>query len=225
MVYRLALGTGLRASELGSLKPESFDLADPARATVSVEAAYSKHREPDVLPLRRDLAEAMAAHIAGRPAGELIFRLPQKTAAMLRRDLEAAGIPYRDAAGHVADFHALRHTFITRLARSGIAPSVAKDLARHSSIVLTIDHYTHTLLTEKRAALERLPSVGPAAADDSMAATGTDDARPAESLRRDQRAHAPKGHSVSPPVTIARGEASGADGCLLYTSPSPRDRS
>lgn len=211
MVYRVAIGTGLRASELRSLTPESFDLADLADATVSIKGAYSKSGESVELPVRRDLAEAVAAHVADLPAGERIFRLPQKTAAMIRKDLEAAGIPYRDTADHVADFHALRHTFITRLARSGIAPSVAKDLARHSSIVLTIDHYTHTLLTEKRAALERLPSIRPAAADDSMAATGTEDARPAKSLRRAQRAHAPEGPSMSLPVPIAREEASSAE--------------
>ena len=42
---------------------------------------------------------------------------------MLRKDLEAAGIPHRDASDRVADFHALRHTFITRVARPGVAPA------------------------------------------------------------------------------------------------------
>jgi len=60
--------------------------------------------------------------------------------AMLRKDLQAAGIPYRDASDRVADFHTLRHTFITRLARSGVVPAVAKSLARHSGPTLTMDH-------------------------------------------------------------------------------------
>ena len=51
----------------------------------------------------------------------------------------------KNASGRVADFHALRHTFITRLARSGVAPAVAKSLARHSGPTLTMDHQTHTL--------------------------------------------------------------------------------
>ena len=50
-------------------------------------------------------------------------------------------------------FHALRHSFLTRLARSGVAPAVAKSLARHSTIVRTMDHYTHTLIGDGRAAL------------------------------------------------------------------------
>jgi integrase len=64
-----------------------------------------------------------------------------------------------DGSGRVVDLHALRHTFITRLARSGVAPAVAKSLARHSTIVLTMDHYTHTLIGDERAALDRLPQI------------------------------------------------------------------
>jgi len=33
---------------------------------------------------------------------------------------------------------------------------VAKRLARHSTIVLTMDHYTHTLIGDEREALDRL---------------------------------------------------------------------
>ena len=74
------------------------------------------------------------------------------------------------------DFHALRHTFITRLARSGVAPAVAKSLARHSTITLTMDHYTHTLIGDERAALDRLPSMIPAPPGREAArATGTYD--------------------------------------------------
>ncbi len=118
-LYRLAVETGLRASELGSLTPASFDLTDLGQATVTVEAACSKHRREDVLPLRPDMARTMAEFIAGRQRDEVLFRMPDKPAAMLRKDLEAGGIPYRDASDRVADFHALRHTFITRLPELG----------------------------------------------------------------------------------------------------------
>ena len=77
---------------------------------------------------------------------------------MLKVDLAAAGIPYKDEAGRFCDFHALRHTFISRLARAGVSPAIAKDLARHSTITLTIDHYTH-VQDEQRGALRRLPPV------------------------------------------------------------------
>ncbi|MDA1166324.1 MAG: tyrosine-type recombinase/integrase [Planctomycetota bacterium] len=49
---------------------------------------------------------------------------------MLKRNLEAAGIPYQDKAGRFLDFHSLRHTFGTNLARAGVAPKVAQELMR-----------------------------------------------------------------------------------------------
>ena len=89
----------------------------------------------------------------------------------------AASIPYRDASNRIADFHALRHSFLTRLARSGVAPAVAKSLARHSTIMLTMDHYTHTLIEDERSALDRLPALAPDGQEREAArATGTDDA-------------------------------------------------
>ena len=180
MLYRLAVETGLRASELASLSPTNFSLKDLSAAIVTVAAAYSKHRRDDVVPLRPDMAKALAAYLARRPVEDRLFAVPDKTALMVRRDLrcararwiretpgraerrerrESSFLTARDASGRVVDFHALRHTFITRLARSGVAPAVAKSLARHSTITLTMDHYTHTLIEEERAALDRLPSI------------------------------------------------------------------
>jgi len=169
MLCRVELGTGLRAGELRSLTPSSFALGDLNRSSVAVEAAYSKHRRRDVLPLRRDLAEVVAQFIAGKPSNEPIFpTLPQKTAKMMQVDLDRARpwIPYKDAAGRInVDFHSLRTTFITPLARCGVAPAMAKSLARHSTITLTLDVYTDIGEADERAALAKLPALptGPAA--------------------------------------------------------------
>ena len=57
----------------------------------------------------------------------------------------------------VVDFHALRHSFITNLARGGVHPKTAQDLARHSDINLTLGFYTHTLVSERAEALNVLP--------------------------------------------------------------------
>ncbi len=104
---------------------------------------------------------------------------------MLRVDLEAAGIAYRtgagrDGAGQVADFHALRHTFITNLVRGGVHPKVAQALARHSTITLTMDHYAHLEALEQRSALEVLPGLGGAAGQEEVKATGTGEQSGAE---------------------------------------------
>jgi len=49
VLYRVALETGLRWNELRNLTVSSFQL-DGEKPTVTVAAAYSKHRREDVLP-------------------------------------------------------------------------------------------------------------------------------------------------------------------------------
>jgi len=150
MVYRLALGTGFRAKELRSLTPESFDLeSDPAKVTVA--AAYSKHRRTDVQPIRPDLADLLRSWLSGRQAGLPVFAdLPGNTARMFRSDLKVAReawiaaastgperdsrkrsdfLKYRNTAGEVADFHAIRHTYISGVVAGGASVKTAQELA------------------------------------------------------------------------------------------------
>ena len=80
------------------------------------------------------------AYPALREAAAFLHVPPGRVGAkIMRLDLKAAGIDYVDESGKVADFHSLRHTFITSLANAGIHPSVAQALARHSTITLTMD--------------------------------------------------------------------------------------
>jgi integrase len=141
LLYWLAVETGLRAGELRSLTPESFALdGDPP--TVTVEAAYSKHRREDTLPLRPALVVALRHFLARKLPSVPLFKIPadrKRAARMFQADLAAAGIAYRDESGQVADFHALRHTFITNLANGGVHPKTAQSLARHCTISLTMD--------------------------------------------------------------------------------------
>ncbi len=195
MLYRLAAMTGLRASELASLTPASFDLtSDPPMVTV--QAACSKHRREDVLPIHLDLAARLRQWLTERerPQGDqrtvLAFdraachgqakleRLfpgtwAEKAAKMLRLDLEGAKIAYVTDAG-IADFHSLRHTFISNLVAGGVHPKLAQQLARHSTITLTMDRYSHVGLLDMNTALESLPNI---VTPDSqtMRATGTTD--------------------------------------------------
>ena len=160
MLYRLAVETGLRVGELRSLTPSSFDL-DAEVPTVSVLAAYSKHRRDDTLPLLGSTAAQLGEYMMEMDPTERVFKLPprQGLAEMLRVDLEAAGIPYRDGANQVVDFHALRHTFITNLANGGVHPKTAQVLARHCTITLTMDRYSHTGRAADAAALGALPDL------------------------------------------------------------------
>ncbi len=178
LCYRVALATGLRANEIRSLTWGSFDLG--GNPTVTVEAGYSKHRRRDVLPLAADMAQALRRWRLQHGLDDPVFPLPQRTARMLRVDLEAAGIAYRtgagrDSIGQVADFHALRHTFITNLVRGGVHPKVAQTLARHCTISLTMDHYAHLEALEQRSALDVLPDLGTMGGGEEVKATGTDE--------------------------------------------------
>ncbi len=76
---------------------------------------------------------------------------------MIRKDLESAGIPYTTKDGD-ADFHAAgRHTYITELLRNGMSPVVARELARHSDVTMTI-RYTHIGLKDQAKGIENLPT-------------------------------------------------------------------
>jgi len=177
MLYRLAVETGLRAGELRSLTRASFTLSND-QPTVTVEAAFSKHRRRDVLPLRLDTAAELRGFLAGKLAAATAFNMPSKwrLVGMLRRDLEAAGILYRDDTGRVVDFHGLRHTAGSLLAASGVHPKVAQSLMRHSDINLTMSRYSHVLIGQESDAVAALPDLG-APPSEAVAATGTDGAK------------------------------------------------
>lgn len=160
VLYTLAANTGFRASELGSLMPASFAL-DVTPPTVTVAAGYSKHRREDVQPLRPDVAAMMKTYLAGKPEREPVWpgSWTEAGAEMVRLDLAAAGIPYEDDDGRVFDFHALRGQFISLLAAKGVHPKVAQVLARHSTINLTMDYYTHLDVFDVAGALDKLPGL------------------------------------------------------------------
>ena len=176
-LYRLALGTGFRANELRSLTPEAFDF-DGETPTVAVAAAYSKRRRDDVQPIRPDLAEALRPWVASKALGKPVFgNLTKHTNLIIQADLKAAGIAYRDASDRVADFHALRHSFITALAMSKAPVKVIQSLARHSTPTLTLGVYAHVGLYDQTSALDALPDTaptGPTTEAGKLAATGTD---------------------------------------------------
>lgn len=149
-IYILSYMTGLRRREIASLTPESFDL-ESTPPTLTIEAACSKHRRKDVLPLHADLASRLPEWLDGLAPEEKLFpKLERRrTWLMVKKDLERAGIAYRDKKGRVADFHAAgRHTHITELLRNGASVPEAKELARHSDVRMTMK-YTHIGLADQ----------------------------------------------------------------------------
>lgn len=162
MLYLLAQRTGLRRKELRSLTPRSFDLTSD-QPTVRVGAAHSKRRKNDVLPLTRDLVEALRGYLKDRDPAQPLWPGAwwRRAAEMLRADLANAGIDPRAGDRGVFDFHGQRTTFITDLARAGIPPATAQKLARHSDINLTMNTYTRLQPEDLAGAIERLPALRP----------------------------------------------------------------
>ena len=174
LCYRLAVATGLRYAEIKSTTPGSFDLASEA-PTVTVAAGYTKNGQPATLPLPSELADDLAPYIASIAPEAPAFSLPDRGADMLKVDLAAAGIPYRDDAGRVFDFHSLRCQLATMADQAGISPRVVQRLMRHSTLELT-GRYTRPRAVDLEQAARSLPTLRPEAPTrESARATGTDD--------------------------------------------------
>lgn len=157
-IYLMSHMTGLRKKELASLPPRSFAL-DADQPTVTVEAACSKHRRKDVLPLHVDLVAMLREWLKGlKPSDKLFPNLVRKkTWFMVRKDLERVGIAYENEDG-IADFHAAgRHTHITELFHNGATLPQAKELARYSDVKMTMK-YNNIGLGDQAKALAKLPS-------------------------------------------------------------------
>jgi site-specific recombinase XerD len=196
-LYLTACATGFRVSELASMTPESFNL-DGDMPTATVQASCTKNRKLAVQPLPLDVAKAIREYLAHKPAGVSLWpgKWRRKAVFMIRADLSEARrkwlqsfpdarqraeaeqsdfLAYRDAEDRYADFHSLRHGYITMIGKAGVSPREHQDLARHSTYAMT-SRYTHSRAYDLAAAVQGLPiqMAGPAPQSQPLAATGTD---------------------------------------------------
>jgi integrase len=133
VIYLICSMTGLRRKEVGSLRPESFDLQ--ARK-VFVSSKRTKNKKAATLPLPPKMVEDLTKWLRGKRG--LLFPNLEKTPThkMLRRDLKMAKIPFVTDQGR-RPFHSLRNTFISCLFDAGLPLAVIQRKARHSDIRLT----------------------------------------------------------------------------------------
>lgn len=81
-----------------------------------------------------------------------------------------------DGSGRVADFHALRGAFISRLVETGASLKVCMELARHSDPKLTLKTYAKVRMHDVGTALEKMATAGRSHPPTVEArATGTDE--------------------------------------------------
>jgi integrase len=157
VVYLAAVYTGLRRSELAALERPDLHL-EGEKPFISVRASTTKNHQQAVIALHPELVAELRTHVATLPEGtSRIFTGVMPTMTRVKADLKAAGIEFINAAGHRADFHSLRHTLATNLARAGTAPRVAMEIMRHSDMRLTAKTYTDAGLLPVADAVLKLP--------------------------------------------------------------------
>ena len=127
-----------------------------AKPMVFVPAAKTKNGNDAYQPLPKPLAKLLESWLPKSTDEELWpGEWHLKAAKMLRADLEQAKISPTNAEG-VIDFHSLRVTYGTNLARIGMSPATAQKMMRHSTINLTLEIYTKFSSDEVTEAIDKL---------------------------------------------------------------------
>jgi integrase len=156
ILYLVLVQTGLRVGELAQILVRDVRIDDQA-CRIDLPAKVGKNRREAVIPLRRDLVDALRPRLEGKPPTAVVFDEPSSLIARFNADCKRAGIPKRDERDRTLDIHSLRKTFNTWLAKAGVAPRVAQELMRHQHIELTMGVYTDPALFDLAAAVEALP--------------------------------------------------------------------
>ncbi|MEQ9454558.1 MAG: site-specific integrase [Phycisphaeraceae bacterium] len=157
-IYLLALHTGLRHGELRSLRWSDVNLHE---GFIRLRAEATKAKRGDLLPLTA-IARMVLRQLQddASPLGDLVFTGGVPSHHTFAADLEKARIPRYDHRNFKVDFHALRTTFITNLARAGVPQRQAMALARHTDPKLTANLYTDQEALPLAAAVDKLPDYG-----------------------------------------------------------------
>lgn len=138
----VVLGTGLRASELRALTPLHI-------TPKGIQVKNGKGGKDRLVPLREDVRTLLDEQIPNAKG----YYFPLKSSAVwetLQQACEAADIP-------PISLHDLRRTFATRCAVAGMPPKVLQGILGHSSINVTMKHYTHISQDDAQAALDKIP--------------------------------------------------------------------
>ncbi len=195
VLYRFAIETGLRASEIRSLKVQDFDLD---AGTVTVSDAYSKNRKASTIPLRAEMVKLLSDYLVVKLPTTQAFPMPNESniPRMLRKDMRQARqqwiVEYPARSDHPflkietsegrIDFHALRHTCASFLVHAGVDPKTCQELMRHSTVELTLGKYSHVYRGKTSEAVAKLPDFGRKNSSEQIK-TGTDDQPVDETIR------------------------------------------
>ncbi|HVY60131.1 MAG TPA: tyrosine-type recombinase/integrase, partial [Planctomycetota bacterium] len=156
LLYRTAATTGLRKEELHVLRAADFDLGDVApavaekrdpRATVRLDAKFTKNGEDAFLPLSPETARALVAAGVDKLDGAALVFPDAPNYRTFDEDLKRAKVEKETPRG-LLDFHALRVYYATALARNKVGLVQAQKLMRHSDPALTSNVYSKVELDD-----------------------------------------------------------------------------
>lgn len=149
LLYRTVLQTGIRRSAVYRLI--SADVRRDGMLNARSGGARNKRTTPK--PLRGDTLGMLLDHCQGRAADDPLFDLPHRTglARMIRADCIDLGIETEGV-----DFHCLRTTFATTLARRGVLPKTLADLL-DDTVEVAMRYYTHSFPQDLQSAVDDLP--------------------------------------------------------------------
>ena len=166
-MWRAFLETGARWSELTRSTWADMDLS---RRTLVLRAENTKARRRRIVPLGGPLVAALrqlrlaaaqavselgdADPVFWTPEGARWSRSTNNAMRIFNRVLKRAGIARVDVEGRKVDIHALRHTFGTRMARSGAGLVHVQRLLGHADPKLTAQVYTHLDVEDLRGAID-----------------------------------------------------------------------
>lgn len=115
---------------------------------------------PAIRTYRHDLLEAGIAHraVVLNPDGSATRKRGPRG---VQTDEPQTRIVACDHRGRAIDFHALRTTCGTRLARAGVDAEHCRRIMRHSDIKTTQRHYQDLTRADRARAMNRVPSIHP----------------------------------------------------------------
>lgn len=188
LLYIVALGTGLRIGEILGLKWSDIDFKnnelhvnrslqkaaiyeDDKIVRYEVQETTPKTKNSlRTIPVPQNIIKKLIAH--KKEQNELILLLQEEYdnknyvfCNKLGRTIEDKR-PGRNLKTILTSigiepikFHALRHTYATRLFEAGIPPKTVQHLMGHSDIETTMNIYTHVMKEQKLEAIDKINSI------------------------------------------------------------------
>lgn len=149
LVIELLYGTGLRLSELISLRVDSF------HRNFSVLKVMGKRRKERMIPLHTNLQKLIKHYIELSEVSDFLITTPKGNKAypmmiyrIVNKYLRLATTTDKPSP------HTLRHSFATHLLEEGAPLKAIQDLLGHSSLAAT-QLYTHTSLKHMKEVFEK----------------------------------------------------------------------